>query len=95
MMTQPNIAKPPVGHAEQLKNIRVRLGLTQSQMADRLGLKLRGYQELEADVTTPRIAYVLAAEHVGLEEAVNRGDPDLAPPNVAYLTSELHKLKRR
>jgi len=32
---------------EELKEIRTRLGLTQAEMAEKMGLSLRGYQDKE------------------------------------------------
>ncbi len=39
----------PTMEPDELRAIRAELGLTQTEMAKRLGVKLRGYQAWEAD----------------------------------------------
>lgn len=51
---------------DELTNLRHDLGLTQTQMADELGLKLRAYQEIEAGKAALRKMHILAAERVAL-----------------------------
>ncbi|ESZ15606.1 hypothetical protein X727_15685 [Mesorhizobium sp. L103C119B0] len=46
--------------------LRNDLGLTQTQMAEELGLKLRAYQEIEGGKATLRRMHILAAERVAL-----------------------------
>jgi len=64
---------------EDLVKLRQDLGLTQQEMAERLGMALRGYQDIEAGESKYRFIHRLAAERVALALAVDRGDPDLAP----------------
>jgi transcriptional regulator with XRE-family HTH domain len=64
---------------EDLVELRRDLGLTQQEMAERLGMALRSYQDIEAGESKYRFIHRLAAERVALALAVDRGDPDLAP----------------
>jgi transcriptional regulator with XRE-family HTH domain len=60
-----------------LVEIRKRLRKSQAEMAQSLGLSLRGYQDAEKD-DAPRRAYLMAAEYVALHEAWINADPMLA-----------------
>lgn len=64
---------------EDLINLRQDLGLTQQEMAERLGMALRGYQDIESGQSKYRFIHRLAAERVALAAAVDRGAPELAP----------------
>jgi transcriptional regulator with XRE-family HTH domain len=64
---------------EDLIHLRESLHLTQQEMAERLGMALRGYQDIEAGESKYRFIHRLAAERVALALAVDRGDPNLAP----------------
>ncbi|MGA8079846.1 MAG: helix-turn-helix transcriptional regulator [Xanthobacteraceae bacterium] len=64
---------------EDLLNLRKDLGLTQQEMAERLGMALRSYQDIESGESKYRFIHRLAAERVALALAVDRGAPDLAP----------------
>jgi DNA-binding XRE family transcriptional regulator len=46
-----------------LRVIRNELGYTQAQMADEIGITLRGYQKIEAAPVVKKL-YILAAERV-------------------------------
>jgi len=65
---------------DELIALRKRLGLTQAQMADRIGLGLRAYTEIENGRSALRGIHVAAAERVSLAIAAERGDPMLAAP---------------
>ena len=71
---------------------RKTLGLTQTEMAGRIGLSLRAYQDIEAGVSKLRPIHVAAAERVALALAVERGDPMLAPAGVRRQALELARL---
>ena len=71
---------------------RKTLGLTQTEMAGRIGLGLRAYQDIEAGVSKLRPIHVAAAERVALALAVERGDPMLAPAGVRRQALELARL---
>jgi DNA-binding XRE family transcriptional regulator len=66
---------------EELIALRKSLGLTQADMAERIGLGLRAYQSVENEGTLRRL-HELAAERVALEIAVERANPMLAPVDV-------------
>jgi transcriptional regulator with XRE-family HTH domain len=68
----------PLKPYERLKEERSDLGLTQSQMAEALGMSLRGYQDLEAGKSEYRKIHQLAVERLGLKLAVERNDLTLA-----------------
>lgn len=65
-----------------LIRLRKRLGLGQLEMAQRMGLSLRPYQELEANIRKARSRHVRLAESVALDVAIEKQDPELAPENV-------------
>lgn len=51
-------------HRAHVVAIRKRLGLTQAQMAERLGLSLRTWNTIETGASPCRRIHVLAAERV-------------------------------
>lgn len=65
-----------------LQQLRALLGLPQSEMARRMGLSLRPYQELETEVRAIRSRHIRLAELVALEVAVETDNPELAPPDI-------------
>ena len=72
----------PTNHDFSLLRLRNMLGLTQSEMAQRMGLSLRPYQELESNLRKVRSRHVRLAESVALDVAIERKRPELAPANV-------------
>lgn len=66
--------------AERLREIRGRMGLTQAEMARRIGISLRAYLTAEGGKT--RRIYVLAVEMAALMEAYERGDPGMLPDDL-------------
>ena len=72
-----------------LVQLRTALGLPQAEMARRMGLSLRPYQELESQVRTTRSRHIRLAELVALEVAVENDDPDLAPQDIRRLAIRL------
>ena len=72
----------PVNHDFSLTRMRKALGLTQSEMACRMGLSLRPYQELESEIRKVRSRHVRLAESVALDVAIEKEDPELAPASV-------------
>jgi len=73
----------------RVQAVRQRLGLTQSDMAEVLGLGLRAYQEIEAGRSKERPAHWRAAEHYALEWAVAAGDPAAVDPRTLELARKL------
>ena len=67
---------------EELRSLREKLGLSQAQMAERIGIRLRAYSDLENLNRAVRDVSGLAAERVALAVAAERGDPMLAPASV-------------
>jgi hypothetical protein len=61
-------------------------------MAERLGMALRGYQDIESGESKYRFIHRLAAERVALALAVDRGAPDLAPISLREDAIELVRL---
>jgi transcriptional regulator with XRE-family HTH domain len=58
------------------------LDLTQTELADLIGLSLRAYQDLEANKAAIRPVHVLALERAAEKLAVEHGDPMMAPASV-------------
>lgn len=64
-------------------SIRERLGFTQQAMADRLGMSLRAYHDVEGGASKCRPIHVLAAERISLQEAKLRENAELMAKPVA------------
>jgi transcriptional regulator with XRE-family HTH domain len=75
-----------------LIGLRKALGLGQLEMAQRMGLSLRPYQELESNIRKVLSRHVRLAESVALDVAVEREDPKLAPDNVRKKAIQLARL---
>ena len=75
-----------------LKPFRKALGLGQSEMADRMGLSLRPYQQLELSPDKVRRRHIRLAESVALDIAIERKDPELAPDAIREKAMELARL---
>ncbi len=69
----------------KLREIRKGLGLTQVEMADRMGMSRSGYIDAEIN---PNRRNILAAEYVAIEESVVRNDITIVPPTVAKLLDQ-------
>lgn len=77
---------------EDFVALRKSLGLTQTELGERIGLGLRALQDIEAGKTPVRPSHALAAERVALALAVERGEPMLAPIGVRREALELARL---
>jgi transcriptional regulator with XRE-family HTH domain len=77
---------------EDLIDLRNSLHLTQQEMAERLGMALRSYQDIEAGKSKYRFIHRLAAERAALALAVEKGTPELAPIAVREEALELIRL---
>ena len=75
-----------------LAALRDKLGITQTDMAQRVGLGLRVYQDIEGGVSKVRPIHFAAAERAALGLAVEKGDPMLAPVGVRRQALELASL---
>lgn len=80
--------------SEQLRQYRIVADLTQAEMADRMGLGLSAYQDLEAGdgMKKFRTRHKLAFERASLTLAVERGDINLAVPAVRRDALDLARL---
>jgi predicted nucleotide-binding protein/DNA-binding XRE family transcriptional regulator len=65
-----------------IAKFRNSLSLTQSEMAKRMGLGSRSYQDLEADPNKIQSRHIRLAESVALDLAVERRDPMLIPASI-------------
>ena len=65
-----------------LIKLRKSLGLGQAEMARRMGLSLRPYQELESKARSVRPRHVRLAESVALDIAIEKKNLKLAPDRV-------------
>jgi DNA-binding XRE family transcriptional regulator len=73
----------PTAHRDfDLVGLRKTLDLTQSDMAKRMGLGLRTYQELEMNADKVRGRHVRLAESVALDVAVEKQNPMIAPASI-------------
>ena len=68
--------------AKSMRELRRRASLTQAEMAMRLGLSYRGYQELEAERASFSERHRSMLERVSLRIAVDQGDISLALPSI-------------
>ena len=82
----------PTNNEFSLINLRKALGLRQSEMALRMGLSLRPYQELESKIRKVRPRHVRLAKSVALDLAIEKEDPTLAPANVRKKAIKLARL---
>jgi len=72
-----------------LLQVRTEIGLSQAEMARRMGLSLRPYQELESTLRRVRPRHIRLAELVALEVAVETDNPELAPRDLRRLALKL------
>jgi len=76
----------------EIAAIRATLRLTQAEMAERIGLGLRAYQDIEGGVSKVRQIHIAAVERAALALAVERGNPMLAPASVRREALEIARL---
>lgn len=77
---------------EQLTERRKRFEYTQTEMAEILGLTLRGYQKMEHQDEPIRAAYELALHFIALKRAVEMEDPALASKLGRKLAKQIVKI---
>jgi DNA-binding XRE family transcriptional regulator len=77
------------------EGLRKRLGFNQAEMAHRMSLGSRTYFSLETEPSAISARHIKLAELVGLETAVERGDPSLAPKRVGEVARRFSDLTRR
>ena len=73
----------------KVETVRKHLGLTQEQMAARLGMSTRAVQDIEAGKSQEREIHQLAADRISLSRAVTQNDPTLATPEMRDLALRL------
>lgn len=76
----------------QLEAIRKQLGLTQMQMAERLGMSMRALPDIEAGTSKERTVHLQAAHSVSLRMAVQSNDASLATEEIRDLALRLARL---
>lgn len=74
---------------DELIERRKKMLMTQAQLAELLGMSLRGYQKLESGESPIKLVYGLAMDRAALMLAVARGEVDVAPPSVRHDALEL------
>jgi transcriptional regulator with XRE-family HTH domain len=62
--------------------LRKTLGLGQAEMAERMGLSLRPYQQLEKATRPVKPRHIRLAESVALDVAIEKHDLSVLPDNV-------------
>ena len=72
-----------------LLRLRKALGLAQTEMAKRMGLSLRPYQQLESKKRGVRSRHIRLAKSVALDVAIEKENPELAPTDVRHKAIEL------
>jgi transcriptional regulator with XRE-family HTH domain len=75
-----------------LRRLRKALGLPQPDMAHRMGLSLRPYQQLESSPDKVRRRHIRLAKSVAMDVAIERQNPQLAPRTVRKNAIDLTRL---
>ena len=91
-MTSVNANVPPPAMGE-LRLVRTRLGLTQQQMADKLGVSTRAVEEYESGRNATPLSIGLALHIISMEFALTRQNPMLTTEATGRLTDRLAALR--
>ena len=75
-----------------LPALRGKLGLEQAQMAERMGLDLADYRELEATPGKVQRLHATLAHMASLDVALERGEPRLASTTIREKIMAWHRL---
>lgn len=78
---------------EELAALRLRWGLTQSEMARRMGYNRRSYISLETGERPIQDRHRLAIERISIDIAVERGDPSLIKASLRYVLDHYMELE--
>lgn len=81
-----------VERVDRLKELRRDLGLSQAQMADKMGLPLRTYEDIEAERSKIRPVHMRAAIMAGLLVAEANNDAQFIPHEARDMIRRLGKL---
>jgi transcriptional regulator with XRE-family HTH domain len=76
-----------------LPALRGKLGLEQAQMAERMGLALERYLDLEASPDKVQRRHAMLAHLASLEVAIERGQPSLASTTMREKILAWHRLQ--
>lgn len=77
---------------DQAIGLRKTLGLTQTELANRLGMGLRAWQEIEGGRSPVRLVHQLALERIALSIGLERGDINAVPASVRRDALDLARL---
>ena len=75
--------------AAEIYALRIKWGLTQEAMANRMGLQRRAYIRIESGEQAVRIAHVLVLERISIDIAVEQGDRSLILSPLRYIVDHL------
>jgi len=81
-----------IDHPVSLLLNRKALRLTQAEMAERMGLSMRGYQDIETGKAELRKIHILAFERAALTRAIESSKPMSAPPSIRKDALDLARL---
>lgn len=73
-----------------LRELRTMVGATQSQFADRMGVKLRTLEDLEAERAGLRPVHMKAAQFAAIEFVMDRGGFDKLPVDLRNFIRSAH-----
>lgn len=76
-----------------LPALRGKLGLDQTQMAERMGLEAADYRELEAAPEKVQRRHIMLAHLASLDVAIERGEPRLASTTMREKILAWHRLQ--
>ena len=76
-----------------LKKLRIQSRLNQSEMAERIGMKLRQYQSLERGPAILNPGHIAAINFASLQLAVDLRKQDLATEDALFLIREFNRIK--
>ncbi|WP_185982834.1 helix-turn-helix domain-containing protein [Aureimonas mangrovi] len=77
---------------EEFIALRKHLGLTQAEMAHRMGLSTRSLNAIESGSTPLRTLHIRTAERIAMIRAVVENDPMLVPDEVRAQCTRIHQL---
>ncbi len=82
-----------MGKPFNLPALRGKLGLDQAQMAERMGLEMQDYLELEANPEKVQRLHATLAHVASLDVAIERGEPRLASTTIREKIMAWHRLQ--
>jgi transcriptional regulator with XRE-family HTH domain len=91
-MSSEDIEALPSG-ADELRAVRMQLGLTQQRMADKLGVSTRAIEEYESGRNAVPLSVRLALHIISMKVALERHDPKLTSEDTGRLAERLADLR--